>query len=210
MRNRANAFAVVGAVAVLQLLLPVAPLAADEAARPHRQDRQAGEDRWVVSLAITSGVIAQEQHGSASSFLLEGNNPNPVPLQDAIDGDDVAVSVFVGGSLELMTPALPIPTRPRLFLSGEILPAFGPDRDLALDGAPGCIRGPEPGFPCASEEDGLIPPGHRPFDGTPKVWKNSGVIIAQSTRRVEPASPTMNETSLNMESDSKASSPRRS
>ena len=53
-----------------------------------------------------------------------------------------------------MTPALPIPTRPRLFVSGEILPTFASDRDLALEGDPGCVRGPEPDAPCARDEDG--------------------------------------------------------
>ena len=67
------------------------------------------------------------------------------------------MSPFVGGDLELMTPALPIPTRPRLFVSGEILPTFGTDRALAVDGDPGCITGPENGSPCASEDTTLRP-----------------------------------------------------
>jgi hypothetical protein len=50
-----------------------------------------------------------------------------------------------------MTPALPIPARPRLFASGEILPTFASDRDLALEGEPGCVRGPKPGAGCAKD-----------------------------------------------------------
>jgi hypothetical protein len=43
--------------------------------------------------------------------------------------------------------------RPRLFLSGEILPTFASDRDVALDGDPSCVRGPEPEVEfCALDE----------------------------------------------------------
>lgn len=116
--------------------------------------RQAGEDRWVPSLAIISGVTVQEQKGSADSLLFEAGSPSPSPLQGPADGDDLAVSPFVGGTLEVMAPALPIPTRPRFFVSGEILPTFSSDRSLALDGDPDCVRGPEPDAPCARDEDG--------------------------------------------------------
>ena len=111
-----------------------------------------GEDRWVPSLAITVGATIQDQEGLANSFLVDTSLlPIPGTLRGMVDGDDLAVSPFVGGSLELMTPALPIPTRPRLFLGGEILPAFASDRDLALEGDPDCVRDPNPGALCASE-----------------------------------------------------------
>jgi hypothetical protein len=153
MRNRANAFLVVGAVALLQALLPAVAAATDEHGAG-RRSKQAGEDRWVPSFAILSGVTVQEQHGSASSFLQEGASATPIVLQPGAEGHDTTVSAFVGASLELMSPALPIPTRPRFFVSAEILPTFGADRDLALDGDPNCVRGPLPNDPCASEEDG--------------------------------------------------------
>jgi hypothetical protein len=50
-----------------------------------------------------------------------------------------------------------VPTRPRFFVSGEILPSFGSTRTLAVMGEPGCIRGPEVGAPCAKDEQ----PGQR-------------------------------------------------
>jgi hypothetical protein len=78
-------------------------------------------------------------------------------LQPATDGTDLAVGPFVGGSLEVMTPALPIPTRPRLFLSGEILPTFAADRDIAVRGNPGCITGPENGAPCVKDDTSIRP-----------------------------------------------------
>jgi len=155
-RKVANVFLTVGAAVALQAMVSVASIATDgdELEEP---TRQAGEDRWVPSLAITSGVTVQQQEGFANSVLFEDGSDSPVLLQGFFDGDDVAVSPFVGGALELMAPALPIPTRPRLFVSGEILPTFASDRDLALEGDPGCIRGPKSGAPCAKD-------GGDPFD----------------------------------------------
>jgi len=140
-----------GAVIALGALPPLAALAKDGSAS-NEPIQQAGEDRWVPSLAITSGVTIQKQRGSADSLLFEDMNPNPVPLRGFFNGDDIAVSPFVGGALELMTPALSIPTRPRLFVSGEILPTFASDRDIVIEGDPSCIRGPRPGSPCARDD----------------------------------------------------------
>jgi len=63
-----------------------------------------------------------------------------------------------------MAPALSIPTRPRLFVSGEFLPTFASDRDVTLEGDPSCVRGPDPGVGCARDEK----PGSRkiPFGAT--------------------------------------------
>ena len=158
MRKGAYRFRIIGAIVASQVLFPTASLAED-AGELKESAKQAGENRWVPSLAITSGVTAQNQDGTADSCLFPGDtgpdscnsNVDP-PLRGFFDGDDLAVSPFVGGALELMTPALPIPTRPRLFVSGEILPTFASDRDLALDGDPGCVRGPESDAGCAKNE----------------------------------------------------------
>jgi hypothetical protein len=190
-RKGANLFGIVGAIVALGLPFPIDSLAKD-ASESEESAVQAGEDRWVPSLAITSGITVQQQKGSADSCLYPGGiGPDSCstikpklcfapsdragkscsknsdcdssdgagdgtcgdpPLRGFVNGDDLAVSPFVGGSLELMAPALPIPTRPRFFVSGEILPTFASDRDLALEGDPGCVRGPEPGAPCASKE----------------------------------------------------------
>jgi hypothetical protein len=152
-------------IVALGALLPAASLAVDDG-EPEEHTKQAGEDRWVPSLAITGGVTIQEQDGSSNSFLVDVNSDS-TPLRGLFEGSDTAVSPFVGGSLELMTPALPIPLRPRLFVSGEILPTFASDRDLAVEGDPGCVRGPEPTAPCATKEprdENGDPIRARPFD----------------------------------------------
>ncbi len=135
------------AAVVLQALVPIASLAADGEG-PVRQE---AEDRWVPSLAITAGATIQNQDGFVDSVVFESGSPTPVPLQGVVDGNDLVVSPFVGASLEVMAPAIPIPTRPRPFLSGEILPTFGSDREVALDKDPACIRGPRTTDPCASD-----------------------------------------------------------
>jgi outer membrane protein W len=150
---RASVFLSAVAFLALQVIFPGVSLSSDEA-DSKRRPKQAGEDRWVPSLAITAGVSIQRQYGTANSVLFEDMTPPPVPLGGFHVGDDTAVSPFVGVDLQLMTPALPVPTRPRLFVSAEILPTFASARDLALDGDPGCVRGPEPDAPCARDEDG--------------------------------------------------------
>jgi hypothetical protein len=161
-RKGANLFPIIGAVVALQAIFSIASLATDGGG-PEERAKQAGEDRWVPSLAITGGATIQTQQGSADSCLFPGSNdPNrdcnsrgkapDLPVRGFFDGDDLSVAPFVGANLELMAPALPIPTRPRLFASGEILPTFASDRRLVLEGNPGCISGPEPDVGCARDE----------------------------------------------------------
>jgi len=151
MRKRANVFPLIAAIAAAWLQCPVVAFAIgdDEAEAVAAPD---GEDRWVPSLAITSGAVFQRQAGIADSESLVDMTPPPVPLGGFVDDDDFVVAPFVGAGVELMAPALPIPTRPRFFVSGEILPTFGSDRNIAVDGDPGCIKGPERDAPCTRDE----------------------------------------------------------
>ncbi len=135
------------ALVALRALLASAAFADDEV----EPVLQAGENRWVPSLAIESGLTIQQQRGSADSLLFQDGSTTPVPLRGFITRDDVPVSPFVGAALELMTPAFAIPTRPRLFLAGEILPTFANEHSVAVEGDPGCIRSPLPGSPCAAD-----------------------------------------------------------
>jgi len=115
---------------------------------------QAGENRWVPSVAVALGVTIQKQSGYATSVLLEDDTPPPVDLGGTHQADDVAVTPFLGVDLQIMAPAIPIPTRPRFFLGAEILPTFAVSRDLAFAGNPDCLKGPEPNAVCARDEDG--------------------------------------------------------
>lgn len=148
------------AIIALSALSPFVLHATEAESTPNR----AGENRWVPSFAITAGFTGQkEQTGFGASSIKEGANPTFSPLREPVVGDDTAVTPFVGGAFELMTPTLPITTRPRFFVGAEILPTFAPGRDVAGQGDPGCVRGPEPKSVCAVDEDGSR---RRPFGET--------------------------------------------
>jgi hypothetical protein len=161
MRNGVNALLACWAAAMLQAFLPGAaaadPPSTAAAVPPEERALQGGEDRWVPSLAITGGANFQKQEGFANSVTEQLPGSPAVPLRGVVTGDDLVVAPFVGAALEIMTPALAVPTRPRFFAGAEILPSFASERILAVEGDPGCVRGPEADAPCAVEEQ----PGDR-------------------------------------------------
>lgn len=97
------------------------------------------EDRWVPSLAVVSGVTFQDQSARLASSDSVGN---PIDDRFPASGSDLAVSPYVGGNLQLLSPALPLPGRPRLFVGGGLLPSFGQDRDIAVEDDPGAFVPP--------------------------------------------------------------------
>jgi len=111
-------------LAIAQAILASAALAADP-------DSRAGEKRWVPALALTSGLTIQNQMAAVSSFDVT----NSEPLRGPTDGEDLAVSPYVGANVQLMAPAFTgIPGRPRLFATAEILPMFAVSRNIANEG----------------------------------------------------------------------------
>jgi len=136
----------------LALFPGVSAGAEDERSTPEA-DEAAG--RWLPSIAVISGVLIQDWEGSARKTFepdlttLPMDAP-PAAVQNAmdqafdetLDGDDRDVTPFVGGSLELMTPRLPLPLSPRLFVGGELAAAFGTKRGLASEGSIGEPRSP--------------------------------------------------------------------
>ena len=144
MRAAVNVVALVSAAAALQSALPVASVAAEEEGDPSAHSRQEGGDRWVPSLALTTGFTIQNWDGAVVSectgcILDDEGLPVESPLRVPDDGRDLAVTPFFGASFELMTPELPIPTAPRLFIGGDVVAAFGFERAVALVGDPGAV-----------------------------------------------------------------------
>jgi hypothetical protein len=138
-----------GIAHVLCLGLPLGTAADGEA--------PSGSGQWVPSFAITTGVHFGEQSGAQASYLLDGESADPTapqPLRGFSSRHDRVVVPFVGANVELMTPSLRIWAFPRLFASAEVLPTFGSERVLALDGEPNRIRGPEVDTVFAADEDG--------------------------------------------------------
>lgn len=157
MRAKVNRLAGAGLAAAL-LVAPGA-LALPPESPPPDLDR-----RWIPSLAPTAGLTLQNMDSSVESFCLRGGPPQPTlgniacgvpslntigPLRPANSGSDLAVSPYVGGSLQLLSPVIPIPGRPRLFVDGEVVAYFTADRDIAKEGDPGQITFPDPPIPVA-------------------------------------------------------------
>jgi hypothetical protein len=118
--------------------------------------------QWVPSFGIRSGMLGQEASGSVSSGTVSyrrterarvfRTRPPPArfveqitfrnitdaPIRPSDEGDDLLLTPFVGGTLELMTPGLQmIPGRPRLFVRGDTQAAFATTRHIARERAPG-------------------------------------------------------------------------
>lgn len=138
-------------------ILLAAPAPAQEAPQPG----SSGENRWVPGLGVTGGVTFQPQEASVESScqvggpgapggqgLIEippcsgGVPPSAGPLRPSDSDSEWTVSPYVGVDLQLMTPALPIPTRPRLFARGEILPTFASTRSIASEADPTGVSAP--------------------------------------------------------------------
>ncbi len=174
MRSEVSVLLTAGAVFLLQTPLPAGSLAAEAS----QITSQEGENRGVPSLSISGGALIEEQKGSVNSVLFQGGMSPPVPLQGETKGDDLVVSPFVGAGLELMSPALPIPTRPRLFLGAEILPTFGSEREVATQADPDCVKGPEFDAVCVSD---LTGPLERSFNEESAQGEGSNTITLTDT-----------------------------
>lgn len=145
MRARVNAL--IATCALIATQAPTSLAAADDVIEPSEGIAR----RWIPSFALMGGATAQNVSGSQRSQLFDEGAP-PVELRESVNGGDRIVNALVGASIDLQTPELPIPGRPRLFVSGEYLPAFGPERRVAQEGEPSRIRGPDVGAVLAVNE----------------------------------------------------------
>src|SRR5262245_42533086 len=130
---------------------------------------------WVPSLAITSGATIQTESGLQSSTAFDGETNTISPLRPTLGDSDEQASVYVGGALELLTPALPVLGSPRFFAAGEFLPTWGPERQVQ-DAEPSRIRGPEQDAVIAAEE---TPTHHLDRPGT----RGRGVPFGEAEAR---------------------------
>jgi hypothetical protein len=142
-----NCRAFIAAMVGQTLLLLALPMMAEaEADAPSEtEDRKDPSAQWIQSIAIHAGASIQDWNGAANSTLVPGPgaaDPTPVPIRPSVSDSDIDVSPIVGVSLELMTPELPIPLRPRLIVGFEVIPIFGFERTIAREGDPGELKAP--------------------------------------------------------------------
>jgi hypothetical protein len=79
-----------------------------------------------------------------SNALCESFRPNPGTVMGNSQSSDTSIAALVGGSLELMTPALfDALLRPRLFAHGDFAGAWSFERNLAGEGSPGKFGFPD-------------------------------------------------------------------
>lgn len=112
--------------------------------------------RWVPSFAITAGAFTGEQRAAVSSDCRAPGSDPPAAascdpaepgfgseLRPGDENNDDAATPYVGGSLQLATPALAVIGRPRLFAGVEIPYQFGIDRNVAQKQRPTGLEEPE-------------------------------------------------------------------
>jgi hypothetical protein len=147
----------------LALIAAPAPFAAADDG-PAARGKSPIDSRWIFSIAAISGITIQDMDAGVSSDCLlggsGGENPDgstttpcsePIflgdregPLRPSDNGTDTAVSPYVGGQLQIMSPTLEfVPGRPRVFASGDVIALFGADRRIAKEGNPKGVGLPE-------------------------------------------------------------------
>jgi len=96
----------------------------------------ASDPRW------TDTLHCQRQIRPTAIVNLGPQNRDPPPVEFVTTrGDDLMVTPFVAGSLELMTPGVTsVPGRPRLFVHGDAAVSFAFTRDIAKEGIPGAFE----------------------------------------------------------------------
>jgi hypothetical protein len=121
--------------------------------------------RWLPSFGATAGVTIQKMEADVASTCGRGGpeiremdfpfrllarecESFPTPLQSgalrpADSGSEMAVTPYVGGVLQVMSPTLDLfPGRPRVFATGEAMALFSADRDIATEGSPSQVGYP--------------------------------------------------------------------
>ena len=171
-----------------------------------RADEPADETtRWVPAFGVRSGMLGQNASADVSSSNVSyvrttrTRVPNPrrpppnfiervttqlinTPIRPSAAGDDLMMTPFVGGTLELMTPGLQmLPGRPRLFVHGDSAAAFGIERHIARERSPGSLP---PGDPLVLEpnfvEDGVSGIGSETTAEVQPLTVSAGAGIAFS------------------------------
>jgi len=149
--------------------------------------------RWIPSIAPTAGITLQNMDSSVASLCARGGPPQPNlgdiacgvpslntpgPLRPANSGTDLAISPYVGGSFQLLSPVIPVPGRPRLFVDGEVMAYFAADRDIAKEGDPGQITFPSPPIPNAFPAAALGGAGSKTSSTLATFGYGAGIGIA--------------------------------
>ena len=123
----------------LALALVLSSIIASSSSAANESEGRQGSDQWVPSLSFSLGFTTQSQDGASSSRSV---GPGPVPRPPA-EGSQYMTSPQFSGTLEIMSPSVPLPLSPRFFVSGEIASVSSQTRRLALEGDPTGLKEPD-------------------------------------------------------------------
>lgn len=159
-------------VAVSLAALVFSPAFAAAGAEPGEPEEPESARRWLPSIAVISGATIQDWQGESRATFVPDLSTLPMDappeaVQNAMDqafdqrtdGSDRDITAFMGGSLELMTPTLPLPLSPRLFVGGELTAYFGTLRGVATDGEVGDLRSAQANEAAAFPEQSTLGQG---------------------------------------------------
>ena len=111
--------------------------------------------RWIPSVAFQPGLFLGELDGSLETRTTPAAAPTPtLPVFPSIVDDGVESNLFTGDdveldfnlaiNIELATPELPLPLKPRLFIGAEVVPFLSNQRIVAGFDDPGELGSPFP------------------------------------------------------------------
>jgi hypothetical protein len=136
-------------------LLCILFLSGDAAAATEGTEVDGELKRWVPSIALISGVGAQNAQGTITTTdvvgdpitaplpILPAATPQPIVPGTPMTARTRMMAPYVGGSFELMAPAwFDIATSPRLYAHVDVSYAFGPVYYIPKIGDPGPFVGP--------------------------------------------------------------------
>lgn len=140
-RLSAGGAACAGAIAALLVAQPDAVHADAASGIPSVDD-------WSIYANPEIGIFGHSAKGSSTSTQLTGPRVRPPSSTFGDDGTQVAapqrsrelvMSFLAGGTFGVLTPALDVPGRPRLFAELNLSEPFGTETQFARDGNPGRI-----------------------------------------------------------------------
>lgn len=147
------ASAAVSVFAMLSLIPAISIAPWGNAARAAEAESMSEEqvDQWLLYFGPELGIYAHTGKGSSSGTLLTGPRVRPprpstgdlgVLVSNPERSREVVASALLGGTIGVLTPAIDVPSRPRLFIDFGVLDALTTEVQLARRGNPGIIEFP--------------------------------------------------------------------
>ena len=110
--------------------------------------------RWTPALSLE---IGPNVHATEGSSMTANDDPLGDPPRPGSARENTLISAHISGALEIMTPAVDLPGKPRLFFFGEVAHVSSQERGIAREGQPGPLI--EPDLPLGFDEVAVLGQG---------------------------------------------------